>query len=197
LLSPDTLLTFLRHELFHIADMVDPAFSYEPALPPSEVGPSYDSLLRDRYRAVWDATIDGRMLRRGWLASSTRIRCLAEFAVAFPMLGDRTERIFAAFFDQEPHKHAQFVAFAQDPRATWDKAAAGPQPGSRCALCGFPTYAFVRKPEHLDSLTLSEILRDFPEWQAADGLCTQCADLYRARSDSLKAANQLPGCLAS
>lgn len=32
LLQPEAILTFLRHELLHIAEMLDPAVAYEPAL---------------------------------------------------------------------------------------------------------------------------------------------------------------------
>lgn len=193
LLSRESLLTLLRHELFHITDMLDPAFAYEPALPASEVGPTYDLLLRDRYRTLWDTTINGRMVRRGWLPRSARSQCLSDFAASFPMLADQLENAFARFFDQEPHTHLQLLTFSQDPRTAFGKAAAGPQAGSRCALCGFPTYNFAPHPELLDSVTTAEIVTDFPQWHPADGLCTQCADLYRARRVSLEAAKRLPG----
>jgi hypothetical protein len=38
LLDPLVLLTFLRHELFHISDMLDPHFGYEPC-PRRKLGP--------------------------------------------------------------------------------------------------------------------------------------------------------------
>ena len=191
--SPQSQLTFLRHELFHIADMLDPEFAYEPVLPASGVGPTYDSLLRSRYRILWNTTINGRMVKRDWLPASTRSQCLSDFAGAFPMLGDQVENIFSYFFDQEPHTHPGLVAFAQNPRALCGNATAGPQPGSRCSLCGFPTYVFAPQPECLDPSTIAEILQDFPQWLPCDGLCAQCADLYAAKSRSLEAATLLPG----
>jgi hypothetical protein len=109
------------------------------------------------------------------------------------MLGDEIGKDFARFFDQEPHSHPEFVAFAQDPRSAFGRVAVGPQPGSRCALCGFPTYTFAPQPERLDPLTLAEIVSDFPQWHPTDGLCTQCADLYRAKGRSMEAAKLLPG----
>ncbi|MFQ5652951.1 MAG: hypothetical protein ACE5IY_23735, partial [bacterium] len=54
-LSPDLLLQtaplldFLRHELLHVVDMLDPEFGYDPCLPKSEIGPTYDRLLQERY----------------------------------------------------------------------------------------------------------------------------------------------------
>jgi hypothetical protein len=55
----------LRHELMHVADMLDPAFGYERSLPTSDDGPSADNIVRDRYRVLWDVTIDGRLARAG------------------------------------------------------------------------------------------------------------------------------------
>jgi hypothetical protein len=194
LLNSQSLLTFLRHELFHIADMLDPAFAYEPDLPATENGPTYDALLRRRYQVLWDASINGRMVSRGWLPTSARGEQLAEFTLTFPMLEQATERIFDVFFSTEGHSHRQFVAFAQDPRAALAYAPSALQPGSRCALCGFPSYSFEPCPEKLDDFTIAQIVHDFPDWHPARGLCVQCSDLYRARRISLAAAKLLPGC---
>jgi hypothetical protein len=193
LLNSETLLTLLRHELFHIRDMLDPAFAYEPDLPASESGPTYDALLRDRYRVLWDTAINGRMVMQGWLPHSARGQQLVEFTRGFPMLGDETERIFEMFFAKERHSHPEFVAFAQNPRAALDYGPGAIQPGSRCALCGFPTYNFEPCPERLDKATIGEIVNDFPRWRPSDGLCEQCAELYRARRLSMAAARLLPG----
>jgi hypothetical protein len=194
LLADDNLLTFLRHELFHIADMLDPAFAYEPDLPASESGPTYDALLRRRYQVLWDTAINGRMVKRGWLPTSARGEQLAEFTLTFPMLDEATERIFDVFFSTERHSHREFVAFAQDPRAALAYAPRALQPGSRCPLCGFPSYSFEPDPHQLDDFTVAQIVHDFSDWHPARGLCVQCSDLYRARRISLAAAKLLPGC---
>ena len=192
LLNPSALLTFLRHELLHITDMLDPGFGYERELPAAEAGPTHDRLRKDRYRALWDATIDGRMVRRGWAPESLRGECLHDFRQAFPMFGAETEDLFSRFFDREPHTHAELVAFVLDPRAIVGSEE-GYYPGTRCPLCGFPTYAFEPEPERLLSEVISQITQDFPHWHPSHGLCTQCADLYRARRASVAAAMLLPG----
>ena len=46
LLDGKTLKTFLRQEFFHIADMLDPQFGYEPTLPKADGGPTYDTLIK-------------------------------------------------------------------------------------------------------------------------------------------------------
>jgi hypothetical protein len=179
--DPLALLTFLRHELLHITDMLDPHFGYEPVLPVAEAGPPHDRLVRDRYRVLWDATIDGRMVRRGWAPESIRIQRLKDFGHTFPMFEEETAQVFARFFDQERHKHAELVAFAQDPRAAVRVSRETPHPGGRCPLCAFPTYSFKPEPESLPAEVIAHITRDFPQWHPADGLCLQCADLYMTR----------------
>ncbi|HWO40878.1 MAG TPA: hypothetical protein VNO43_03645 [Candidatus Eisenbacteria bacterium] len=191
LVRPEPALAFLRHELFHIADMLDPAFAYEPALPKTEGGPTYDTLIANRYRVIWDTTINGRMARRGWLPDGIRERQLAEFRQAFPMLEHKTEDCFRRFFDAEPPKHAEIAAFALDPRSFGKNQR--PTAGTHCPLCQFPTHSFEPEPENLGDDLLAAIERDFPRWTPDQGLCAQCADLYRASRLSMAAAMALPG----
>jgi len=193
LLDAASLLTFLRHEMLHIVDMIDPGFGYEPALPPAEGGPTHDALLKNRYRVLWDTTIDGRMTRRGWAEAALRADRLNDFAREFPMLGERTEDLFGGFFDRESHTHAELVAFARDPRNGARDCAATVSPGSRCSLCGFPTFDFEPAPERLPEAMIARIAADFPQWRPERGLCGQCAELYRVREISLRAARELPG----
>jgi len=193
LLDTKSLMSFLRHELFHIADMLDPAFAYEPTLPNAEDGPIYDMLITNRYRVLWEVTISGRMARRGWLAASQRGRQFNDFQLAFPMLEVNAEECFARFFDVDQPKHAELAAFAFDPRAVTGDLGRQTSAGSRCALCKFPTHSFELEPDNLGTDVLAAISRDFPHWTPAKGLCGQCADLYRAAQLSLAAAKQLPG----
>jgi len=193
LLNASSLMTFLRHEFFHIADMLDPAFAYEPTLPKTEGGPTYDSLITNRYRVLWDVTIDGRMARRGWLPDSARDQQLKDFRQAFPMLEEKGEEYFRRFFDADQPKHAALAAFAFDPRAAADRLKGQTATGTHCPLCKFPTHSFEPEPENLGDEVLATIGRDFPQWTPALGLCRQCADLYRASQLSLEAARMLPG----
>lgn len=193
LLDPEILTPFLRHELLHITDMLDPVFGYEPALPAAESGPTYDTLLTRRYRVLWDVTINGRMARRGWGGADARERNLHEFLSAFPMLGDAGPEIFSRFFEATQPRHAELAAFALSPRAATESAAVKIAAGTHCSLCRFPTHAFEPAPDRLGGDVLEAIRQDFPTWTPAEGLCLQCADLYRARKLSLRAARLLPG----
>ena len=193
LLDAKSLMTFLRHELFHIADMLDPAFAYEPTLPKAEGGPTYDTLITNRYRVLWDVTIDGRMARRGWCDIAVRAQQLRDFQQAFPMLSENSEELFASFFDAEQPKHADLAAFAFDPRAASGALIHQSAAGTHCPLCKFPTHSFEPKPGQLSDQILQAITADFPSWQPSLGLCAQCADLYRGHQLSMAALRVLPG----
>lgn len=193
LLEAKTLQTFLRHEFFHIADMLDPQFGYEPTLPKAESGPTYDTLITNRYRVLWDTTIYGRMARRNWCDTAVRAQQLRDFMHAFPMLQDGSEELFGKFFDGEQPHHAELAIFAYDPREANGQLLKRSVPGTHCPLCRFPTHSYEAEPTHLGSEVLQAIAQDFPNWQPEFGLCMQCADLYRAAQLSLSAAKQLPG----
>ncbi len=189
LLEGEGLLAFLRHELFHIADMLDPTFAYEPRLPRAELGPAHERLLQDRYRVLWDAYIDGRLVRRGWAPPSIYDRRLQEFATTFSMAGERVGEAFARFFNGIALTHADLVAFATNPASQISDFGfrisnfpTGPRSGDRCPLCGFPTHAFEPAPDQFPREVLDKIRTDFPEWNPTLGLCRQCADLYRSRA---------------
>jgi hypothetical protein len=193
LFETEALTAFLRHELFHIADMLDPAFAYEPTLPKADAGPTYDTLIINRYRVLWDVTINGRMLRRGWCDASVRGQQFSDFVNAFPMLEDRLEELFSRFFDSEHPQHADLACFAFDPRRDSGSLQQHASPGTHCPLCRFPTHAFEAEPSELGTEVLAALKGDFPNWTASQGLCTQCADLYRGRKMSLDALRLLPG----
>jgi hypothetical protein len=187
------VLEFLRRELLHIADMLDPAFDYEPALPPQAAGPTLDRLLQDRYRVLWDCSVDGRLAQRGWSALDARERRRREFAAAFGFLGDKAEDAFARVFDGPRPRHPEFVAMATDAEASFGVGPGSTRRPGRCPLCGCPTFDFEPSPASLPAAALAAIRTEFPAWWPEQGLCPQCADLYRARAMSEEAVASLPG----
>lgn len=180
-IDPTDLLAFLRGELLHVADMLDPNFGYQPALPPGE--PAQARLLLDRYRVLWDATVAGRLARRGQMPVELRERRWAEFVRTFPMLADGAAEVFARFFDHGPHTHAELFAFAREPVAK-----GGRKLRMRCPLCGCLIARSTDEAEPPPAPVQARIRRDFPAWQPEQGLCRQCAELYRAR-ETLSAAS--------
>ena len=150
LVDPDALLTLLRRELLHVADMLDPAFGYVRELPGLEEDPALVNLLRERYRVVWDAVVDGRLCRTGLLGARARAARRAEFARAFPMLAERADAAFASWFEEPRPAHAAIVAFIQEPLGP------GTADERRCPLCRLPTRSLE------------------------GGRCPRCAEVYAA-----------------
>lgn len=175
LLDRNGLHALLRHELMHVADMLDPAFGYERALPPSDGGPSADNILRDRYRVVWDATIDGRLARAGFGSHVVRAARAREFAATFATLGESGRSAFEAWWDEDRPSHAAMVAFAM--------LTTGPSgaDAGRCPVCRFPTASLDDRASTIARAVLHAIREENPAWRVEQGLCSQCVDLYEAR----------------
>jgi hypothetical protein len=175
LLRPSELRMLLRGELLHVADMLDPDFGYSPSLPPAPAGPTQDRLVIDRYAALWSTTVWGRLARDGTAAPDARERCLRRLAAVFPGVGQGTEALLDSLFDGRRPTHAELSQLALDPRAEGLHT-----PGGRCALCSLPTWTF-EPAEALEAETCRRVREDFPHWKPRDGLCPQCAELYRSR----------------
>jgi hypothetical protein len=180
-LTPGSLLDFdrvaplLRSELLHVEDMLDPAFGYERDPPSLGADPVYEKLVRDRYRVLWNASVEGRLQSRGGLSSEGEARSRREFLATFSILGSDAEGRFQDLFHGPRPSHAELLQFA----ASVDGRAAG-----RCPLCRFPTARLRGEEESLGAPVEEAIRRDFPGWKAFDGICGQCADLYEARASS-------------
>jgi hypothetical protein len=135
LLDAEPLRTLLRRELLHVADMLDPAYGYRPELPWVDEDPAVLNLLRERYRVVWDLSVDGRLCRSGRLGPRARATRFAEFVRTFPMLGKDVEAAFARWFDRPRPTHAAIVAFVRQPLGPEDtQREPGRGPRSPCLL---------------------------------------------------------------
>jgi hypothetical protein len=181
LLEPATLGVFLTHELTHVADMLDPAFGYERTLAPSDDGPCGDNIRRDRYRVLWDVTIDGRLARRGLADARVRETRRQEFAATFAMLGDEGPRVFDDWFDRMEPTHRALAAFAQAPNGM---GSTNPADSGRCPLCHFPVATLDARPGRLSPSAQAIVHTEYPAWRPDQGLCAQCLDLYEARYEA-------------
>jgi hypothetical protein len=181
LLDRARLLAFLRHELQHVADMLDPEFGYERSTP-AGTSPAYANLLRDRYRVLWDTTIDGRLCRRGLLDPAVEELRRREFSATFGMLEEPSrEESFQRYFRSLQPRHRELWSFASQPLTAGDRGT-GPHVSRRCPLCSLPTVSFHPNPKELGPAVLSAIHQDFSAWSPDRGLCFQCADLYASRN---------------
>jgi len=74
-------------------------------------------LLRERYRVLWNTSIDGRLVRLGLVPPVCRAHRFREFARTFPMLGDRTAEAFTRCFEAAAVTHAELMRGACAPEA--------------------------------------------------------------------------------
>jgi hypothetical protein len=105
-------LAFLHHELLHVADMLDRDFGYQPRLPPADGVCLREDRRAERYRVLWDAYVDGRLVAASRALVAVRGERLREFRRAFPELGEEAEAAFERFFEAGRCTHAELVAFA-------------------------------------------------------------------------------------
>ncbi len=119
-LRPQTLVdapvaqSLLRRELLHVADMLDPTFGYEPRLPASAAGQTYDRLVLERYAALWSTTVTGRLVRSGMLPAAARDPAFLRFARAFPALPG-SDAAFESLFAGPRPTHAELAARCRCP----------------------------------------------------------------------------------
>jgi hypothetical protein len=181
LLDATRLRPWLNHELLHLADIVDPDFGYQRVFPLQEAGSAYANLVRERYRVLWDTWIDGRLFRSGRLGEKARQRRRDEFLATFAMLGAEAENWFSRLFESERETHTGLMSLASEPRGPLPAPSDRPTGARACPLCRFPSFDWVDEGSALLLDLVEEIRSDFPDWDPRQGLCRQCADLYRAR----------------
>jgi len=156
---------FLRRELTHVADMLDPAFGYSARV---DAGAAREALLRARYRVLWDVSVDGRLARRGHGSPDARARRWHEFRRTFAELADATATTFVRVWSEDRVTHAELLALASGARRP------------ECPLCRLPS----RDPDGVASLVpavVDAVRADFPSWTPEAGVCRRCAELYEAR----------------
>ena len=169
---------FLRHEYMHLSDMLDPAFGYSPFLQTRGPGPAQQRITRERYRLLWDISIDGRLTRadRATLGTHELHRTLFDRAYSF-WPGDRRQKVFDSLWNEPAPRHEELLSLASDPREL--SHARGPLPGAACPLCGFPTF-FWADLGTLKQDTLFTLQRHFPQWLPLEGVCARCVEVFQA-----------------
>lgn len=174
--AEDSLRPFLNHEFTHVSDMVDPAFGYSPRLEVPTGVRAHERLVRERYRLLWDVTIDGRLHRRERSTEATREKRSSEFVRAFAFREDHSQ-IFDDLWNARQPSHTQLTMLACDPRRLAHSEEAGP--GALCPLCGFSTFEWANL-ELVSDVTIAVIQREFPSWQRNDAACARCVEVYDA-----------------
>jgi hypothetical protein len=178
LVQEEELTAFLRHELMHLNDMVDPIFAYRPELSVSGHSLSDHRLARERYRMLWDVSIDGRLTRAGRGTMASQDQRWLEFAAAFAFWPQtRQQEVFHSLWSDPAPNHGLLEELVCDPRQL--QQTSGPRPGAPCPLCGFPTFAWATFTAQADR-AVGVIRSEFPHWAPEHGACARCFAIYRA-----------------
>ncbi len=177
-LETPQLTSFLRHELLHVSDMLDPAFAYDPHPALGGACDAEDDVTRERFALLWNLVVDGRMRRQGWPAPVEDTARRRDFERAFAGWdAARRQAVWQALDARTSWTQRELLALAQDERLTRMLGAGG----VRCPLCHFPTSAGVRDWQG-ERAAITEVIRaDYPQWEPAQGACLQCVELYRSR----------------
>jgi len=175
--SDEKLALFLHHECMHLNDMLDPAFGYSPQVHIAGRNPAQQRLTRERYRLLWDISIDGRLTNTKRATTGNREAHRATFDRVFNFWSeDRREEVFVSLWTRINPRHDEMLAIASDPREV--KTLHEPLPGASCPLCDFPTFRWA-KTETLPGVLLARISAEFPSWLPAQGLCCRCLETYQ------------------
>ena len=178
--ASEPLRRFLNHELQHVSDMLDPAFGYSPELALTNAARAGERLVRERYRLLWDVTIDGRLHRRELPTEGSRERRWSEFDRAFAFWPEeKRQRTFDSLWLASTPRHGALLALASDPRDL--RNAHQPLHGAPCPLCGFSTFEWAGASVFTPEITQA-VRVGFPHWTPARGACARCAEVYQASS---------------
>lgn len=171
-----TLEIFLRHEIFHLRDMLDPAFGYEPDLKIPGITQTQKRLATERYRVLWDTAIDARLARDKFAIATPREKYSALVDRAFSFWpAERRAEVFEQVWSGRGLNHALLAVFASDPRG---HDHVGPSAGQPCPLCGMPTFGWADAESLVPVAHI--ISREFATWKREHGACGRCAEVYGA-----------------
>lgn len=181
LLDVVSLTPLMRRELLHASDIVDPDFGFvEEPLPGI---PAQQTLIRERYRVLWDVYVEGRLVRAGRLDGNGVPKLRTHFLHAFSVRGGQASPAdFDRIVSAGRLSHRQLRDWAVSPRSVL----AAPAPASPaddgqvralCPLCGFPTFDWYPFPA---PGVVGVILQQRPDWNPQAGACRQCVETYLA-----------------
>lgn len=169
------LETYLRHELLHISDMMDPAFAYDPHPALGTESELEEHLTRDRFRILWNLYVDARLCSENKRPMKTLESHRKDFNRAFFPLNDQErEETFQKMISRRGLTQSELIGWAKDERL---RLTIG-QGGILCPLCRFT--CFERMDNWLgERKAIAQAIRaDYPDWDDSKGVCRQCFDLY-------------------
>lgn len=193
------LTRYCRHELMHIADMLDPVFGYDPD---TKVGqnPGEETLILHRYRILWCLNIDSRLQVAGKESMLSKEDRFKEFRSWYRKIpATQLRSVFEGLWQTDSLTHSELVEMATDTTRVLDRAlevegSELPQvqnkimlmPGFPCPLCRFPTYNWVENLESMvEQHVLNFIRENHPGWDTEFGACDRCVEVYKLRAEGV------------
>jgi hypothetical protein len=181
------LRRWLRHELWHVRDMLDPGFHYvREELTGAERLPQ--RVIQDRFATLWSLSIDARVERAGLLPLNVRRARLQHLTGTFPGFPPSAyHAVLDSIGVTVAQTYPELVEFARHPRNLFGDMAdpsKGTQPlrGSACPLCHFPTFHWADLCSPNVQPVAAEIRAAYPTWEESSGVCSTCFDLFSIRS---------------
>ena len=180
--KPARLFDYLRHELQHIEDMLNPDFGYRMNSSNPKVSTLINSLFLQRYSVLWDLTVDGRLSNKEWQTSLSKEKHFEKFQQTFQLPFGESSRLFDYFFDNPNPTHEKLEDFAVDPLG-WlhDRKNVKDASKGNCSLCTFSSTDLTTIPEQFSVEIIEQIQKENPDWKLSDTVCGQCIDIYESR----------------
>lgn len=173
-----TMEDFLNHEFMHLSDLLNENFGYDAHSFLGETRATQDRVT-ERYKILWDVTIDGRLERKNKKELIGRQKLFFEFRAAFNRLTEKKqEQVFEHLWSMNTPSHAILL----------DMARTLPGLSSVCPLCSFPTVSWA-DAEQLTEKEMYLIAENFQTWKREDGCCGRCAEHYRFQSSGFTKAD--------
>ena len=193
------LTRYCRHELMHIADMLDEKFQYDPD---TKVGqnPGEETLILHRYRVLWCLNLDSRLVRAGkdpMLGREDRFKEFRSWYRKIPAA--QIKSVFEGLWQTDYLTHSELIEMATDTVRVIERAVDVEgsdlpavqnkvmlMPGFPCPLCLFPTYSWVEDMDtKIETYVLDFIRENHPGWDIEYGACDRCVEVYKLRADGV------------
>ena len=169
------LESFLRHELMRISDMLGSDFQYSPHPVLGGKNEIENSLIRERFRLLWDFYIDARLRGKGFKTIRAYEEQKKEFERKFFFLAPlEREEILRKIQGRESLTQMDLLNWAGDFRSIKVLG----EGGLRCPLCDFTSFNSIKRWGAETLPVVREIQKDYPHWEPSQGACPQCFDLY-------------------